>query len=309
MKIFESIQSITPPEQKTCVALGLFDGLHVGHKAVIGGAVELARSMGRPSAVFTFSLCDEHHPAAKSGSEQLFTRETQAALLETMGVDSMLRPPFADVRELSAKQFIEEILVWKLYAGDVFCGENYRFGKGASGTVEELKRLCEPFGITVHTFPLVTVDGEPVSSTRIRACIASGDMQTAAKLLGRSFAIDFEVIPGRKLGRTLDSPTINQPLPPWFVTPRFGVYASLATVGGKSYPSVSNVGLKPTVGSDHPLSETYIQGFDGDLYGQRVPVEFLEFIRPEVKFGSIDELKAQIHKDSVVAREICLRYN
>jgi riboflavin kinase/FMN adenylyltransferase len=220
----------------------------------------------------------------------------------------MLRPPFADVRELSAAQFVEEVLVRKLHVGDVFCGENYRFGKGASGTVEDLKRLCEPWGIGVHTFPLVELGGEPVSSTRIRQCVVTGDMPMARALLGRNFTINFEVVPGRKLGRTLDSPTINQPIPEWFVTPRFGVYASLATVDGKRHPSVSNVGRKPTVGSDYTLSETYIQGYQGDLYGQHVPVEFLEFIRPEVKFGSVEELKAQIQRDSGAAEKICQRY-
>ena len=155
--------------------------------------------------------------------------------------------------------------------------------------------------------PPVSVAGETVSSTRIRACLEQGDVQQAGQLLGRPFGYDFEVTHGRQLGRTWGTPTINQPFPAGYVLPRFGVYASLVEVEGQKYYGVTNIGVKPTVGSDCALSETWIPEFSGDLYGKKVPVELLDFIRPERKFDSLDQLKNEILENGVLARKIAER--
>lgn len=308
MIVYRSRGEVPPATTPTCVALGLFDGVHLGHQAVIGAAVERAVRDGLRSCVFTFSIYAQH-PAAKPITGRLLSPPMQEDLLTAMGVDLMLCPPFEDFRGLTPQGFVEDILHKTLGASTVFCGENYHFGKGAVAGPGELRQLGAALGIEVETLSMVDIDGQDISSTRIRACVTAGDMPTAAKLLGRPFAIRFEVIHGRQLGRTLDSPTINQALPPWFAVPRFGVYATRTTVEGKGYISATNVGVKPTVGSEYPLAETYIHDFRGDLYGQIIPVEFLEFIRPEVKFASVEELRAQIQRDNDTAIVIGKNYN
>jgi riboflavin kinase/FMN adenylyltransferase len=182
----------------------------------------------------------------------------------------------------------------------VSCGENFRFGKGAAGDTAALRHLCGD-SPAVEVLPLVILDGAPISSSQIRAAIRAGEMERANRLLGRRFTIDFEVVHGRQLGRTLGTPTINQPFPEGFVEPKFGVYATLATAQGREYAAVTNVGVKPTVGSDRVLAETYIHGFSGDLYGQSVRVSFLRFLRPERKFEGIEALREQIVRDSEIA--------
>lgn len=302
--VYNSLREVNLPPGESCVALGLFDGLHPGHQKVIRAAVEDARAAGRTPCVFTFSI-HRSHPAAKPTKGRLLSTMTRDRLLADMGVTHMLCPVFDEFKGLTPEAYVQEILHGLLRAKKVYCGENYHFGKNAAGTVADLQALGRGLGIAVLPQPMVIVDGAPVSSTRIRQSVAAGDMAAAHRLLGRPYSIDFEVIHGRRLGRTIDSPTINQALPDWFMVPRFGVYASVATVDGKRYVSVSNIGVKPTVGSDRVLAETCLLGYDGDLYGRRILVEFLEFIRPEEKFASIDVLRAQIQADSITARNIC----
>ena len=291
----------------TAVALGMFDGLHLGHQHVIRQVVRAAGEEGLTPCVFTFTT-SSGQPDAKTHNRRLSSYRLREQLLEEMGVGVMLRPDFAAIRGLSAEEFVRGILVEKLDARFVSCGVNFRFGKGAAGDAAALEQLCGPLGVRVAANPLVEMDGELISSTRIRRCIAAGEIPLANRLLGRSFTIDFEVVYGRQLGRTLDSPTINQPFPHDFVVPRYGVYATVTWVDGRCYPSVTNVGTKPTVGSDAVLSETYIHSYSGDLYGRRIAVEFLEFVRPERKFTSIEELKAQIWHDASVTEATGRKY-
>jgi riboflavin kinase/FMN adenylyltransferase len=289
------------PPASTCVALGLFDGLHPGHEVVILSAVREARRRGLVPCVFTFTTGGAL-PLAKSRGD-LMSKTLFLERLEHFGAACVIRPAFEEFRDLSPEAFVREILRERLGAAMVSCGENFRFGKGAAGDTAALRRICGDCP-AVEVLPLVNVDGTPVSSSEIRAAIRAGEMERASLLLGRRFAIDFKVVHGRKLGRTLGAPTINQPFPDGFVEPKFGVYATLATVHGREHVAVTNVGVKPTVGSDRVLAETYIHGFSGDLYGESVNVSFLRFLRPEQKFDDIAALKEQILQDSETASRV-----
>jgi riboflavin kinase/FMN adenylyltransferase len=283
------------------VALGLFDGLHPGHEAVILSAVGEARRRGLLPCVFTFTVGGAG-PLGKSRGE-LISQSLFLERLEILGAACVIRPAFEAFRDLSPEDFVREILRNRLGAAMVSCGENFRFGKGAAGDTAALRRLCGD-SPAVEVLPLVSLDGVPVSSSQIRAAIRAGEMERAQRLLGRRFAIDFAVVHGRQLGRTLGAPTINQPFPEGFVEPKFGVYASLATIQGREHVAVTNVGIKPTVGSDRVLAETYIHGFSGDLYGKSVRVTFLRFLRPERKFDGIEALREQILRDSDTASRV-----
>lgn len=286
----------------TAVALGCFDGLHIGHQKVIYRAVA-GHELGLSPTVFTFDasplsdLCGKGAPRLMKNSEKLH-------LLEKLGIEQVYMPAFSEVRDFSAEDFVTKILDGMFHAQRVCCGFNFHFGAGGRADSEELARLCASRGIETLIVPEVDVDGLPVSSTRIRALIGEGRVEEAAGLLGRRFGYTFPVEHGRQLGRELGMPTINQRIPEGFVLPRFGVYASLVRVDGRVYCGVTNIGVKPTVGSDHVLSETWILDYGGNLYGRAIPVELVGFIRPERKFDSIDELKQAVYENAETARRM-----
>lgn len=299
MKCYQDLQT---PEGELAAALGSFDGLHLGHRQVIGNTLSVP---GLRPAVITF----QQNPSVslqKKPVPLLTTNEQKLALLEEMGVEVVYLLPFDRIRDMEPEDFVEALYrVCRIRA--LSCGFNFRFGKNGRGDAGLLKELCREKGIELSVTPPVSVAGETVSSTRIRACLEQGDVQQAGQLLGRPFGYDFEVTHGRQLGRTWGTPTINQPFPQGYVLPRFGVYASLVEVEGQKYYGVTNIGVKPTVGSDCALSETWIPEFSGDLYGKKVPVELLDFIRPERKFDSLDQLKNEILENGVLARKIAER--
>lgn len=299
MKCYQDLQT---PEGELAAALGSFDGLHLGHRQVIGNTLSVP---GLRPAVITF----QQNPSVslqKKPVPLLTTNEQKLALLEEMGVEVVYLLSFEQIRDMEPEDFVEALYrVCRVRA--LSCGFNFRFGKNGRGDAGLLKELCREKGIELSVTPPVSVAGETVSSTRIRACLEQGDVQQAGQLLGRPFGYDFEVTHGRKLGRTWGTPTINQPFPAGYVLPRFGVYASLVEVEGQKYYGVTNIGVKPTVGSDCALSETWIPEFSGDLYGKKVPVELLDFIRPERKFDSLDQLKNEILENGVLARKIAER--
>ena len=183
------------------------------------------------------------------------------------------------------------------------CGYDFRFGRGGAGDAAALKRLCAPLGIAVEVVPEFRLAGREVSSTRIRALIAQGEVEEAGRLLGYPFAVEGSVGQGNHLGRTLQFPTVNQRLQEGMVQPRFGVYVSRTRAAGRWWPSVTNVGVKPTVGSEWPVAETNLLGFSGDLYGAEIRVELLHFLRGEQKFASVEALREQIARDVQSARD------
>lgn len=288
----KSINGIIESE-KSCVALGFFDGIHAAHQAVINSAFEgsgekIVLSIGG---------------SGKTASGALLTATETERQLASLGTEIFLNPSFESLKDMTGERFVEEILHEKLHAVRVACGFNYRFGKGASCGAEELRELCGKYGIECSVVPPVEIDGEPVSSTAIRAALAKGDITRANRLLGRRYGYTLPVVDGQHLGRRLGTPTINQGIPQGLITPKFGVYASISCAGGVWYSSVTNIGVRPTVGSDAPLSETWLSGFSGDLYGQQVRVELIDFIRPEQKFDSLDSLREQISRDGARALE------
>lgn len=286
------------PARPRSVALGLFDGLHPGHRQVILAATRTAHD-GITPAVYTF---DPHTIHTKGTLRRLCSPEEEQALLEDMGVEELFRVDFATVRHLSPENFVKEILHTQLGAVQVTCGFNYHFGAGGAGDATLLTRLCADYGIAVTVVPEVDEDGTTVSSTSIRDALAAGDMAAVRRLMGRPFRLQQTVTEGQRLGRRLGLPTINQTLPADRACPRFGVYVSCVQIGGDVFPAVTNIGVHPTVGATAPLAETYILDFDRDLYGTAPTVYPLRFLREEQTFASLDELKAQIERDIQAAR-------
>lgn len=281
------------------VALGTFDGFHSGHKMVIDKA---RLSVGK-SAVLLF----DQHPQKvlfKKSPGELITETQRNKLLKSWSVEP-ITVSFSEIMSLSYEEFFYKILVEKLGATALSCGFNYRFGANAKGNPENLRELCKKQGIELFVSDAVLFEGEPVSSTRIRSLIKQGDIESANAMLGREFSYDFLVVHGDARGRTIDSPTINQFFTEDFIVPQYGVYASYSIIDGKKYPSVTNVGIRPTIeGTSKERSETNIIGFEGDLYDKQISVQLLKKIREEMKFSGLDELRAQIARDREVSKKI-----
>lgn len=300
MKIVRSLEEMgeTAPSS---LALGAFDGLHRGHMAVIGRACAPGEGGRRlQPAVFTFSR-------SPAGNSAVLTGRDKERLLEDAGVEVLYSLEFSQVKDWEAEAFVEQVLFETCAAQRLCCGEDFRFGRGARGDTALLQTLCDRRGVELTVVPPVKEGGEKVSSTRIRAAVEAGDISLANRLLGRPFGFSLEVIHGNHIGTGLGTPTINQAIPEGFVLPKFGVYASWCRVGGEYFYGVTNVGVKPTVGSDRVLAETWMPDFQGDLYGKRVRVFLLEFLRPERKFHSLDELKAAIRENGEQAKAVTSR--
>jgi len=293
----------TPREAPSAVALGFFDGVHTGHRAVIGAAVRAAEREGLVPRVFTFRP-EGSAPASKADLTLLQTEGQKEAILARLGVEEVICPPFEEFRSMTPERFVEELLGRTLKAKALACGFNYHFGRGGRAGVEELRALCAPLGIRVEALPPVLWQGEVVSSTRIRRCIREGEMEQAAEMLREPFTLTAEVVHGKGLARTLSWPTVNQLFPPGFTIPRRGVYWSRAEVEGRKLDGVTNVGIKPTLHETNLTMETYLLDYDGDLYGRELSVSLLRFLRPESQFGSVRDLSRQIQTDIQTVRQL-----
>ena len=297
-------RELTCVQGPSAVALGCFDGMHLGHQLVIGQTV---RQSGAVATVFTF----EEAPQQVKGNAapRLTSNRQKLRLMEQAGVKQVYMVAFSSVQEMEPEQFVRDVLVRVCHASMVSCGFNFHFGKGGKGDRVQLQELCAAHGIKTVVCPAVELDGSTVSSTRIRNLVEKGEMEQASRLLGRNFSIDFEVVHGRRLGRQMGTPTINQPFPGGFVLPRFGVYASVVEIGETLYFGVTNVGVKPTVGSDRVLAETWIPDYRGkDMYGESPVVELLCFMREEQKFSGVEELRSRILQDEESCRRCFLKW-
>lgn len=288
---------------ETALALGAFDGLHKGHLKVIEQAVSKRNLL---PAVLTFK---ENPTVALNGtSSYIISHSEKEEIFYQKGIKKIFDLDFKEIKDMNPEDFFQKVIVENCRAKELFCGENFRFGKKAKGDIETLKKLADANNIILNVVPYFMNDDVVVSSTKIRKAIENGDMKLAKKYLGRFFGFNFKVVQGNKIGRTLGTPTINQVIPKGFVLPKYGVYASVVTVEGQKYCGVTNVGVKPSIGKYDPLSETWIPDFEKDMYGMEIRVELIEFIRKETKFESIENLKEEIYKNAEQAKGIFKKY-
>ena len=282
-----------------CLFLGNFDGVHVGHAKLVDVALEEGKKLGIKVGAWTFS----DHPlnAVKCGKGilTLVDNEEKNRIFSEKNVDYIIYEDFLKVKDYSPEAFISEILIGKFDCRCAVCGFNFKFGKNGEGTPETLKKTMEEFGrYAVIVSPVLRMN-KTVSSTEIRSYIENGQLEEAAVMLGRPYSINFPVVHGNQLGRTIGIPTINQRFPENHIRLKNGIYASKCYVGGKEYLGVSNIGSRPTVNSDECdiNCETHIIGYDGWLYGKNVKVCFYKRLRDEVCFEDISELKEAVEND------------
>lgn len=273
---------------KNAIALGTFDGVHKGHRAVLNlpeGYNKIAVSFSVPPKSV---LSDE--------SELITTTEDKCRILKNINIDEIYLLDFENIRDMRASEFLE--FLYKKFAPCLIsCGFNYRFGKNGEGNTETLQKFCEEKGIEFKCVSPVNTGDIPVSSTLIRKMLASGEIDKANSLLTESFSFESEVISGDRRGRTIGFPTVNQRYPKELVRLKFGVYRTAVLIGEKRYSGITNIGIRPTYKSDYIISETYILNFSGNLYGKKIRIVPLEFLREEKKFSSLEELKKQIAED------------
>ncbi len=302
MKIFNSLEEIKNIDE-TVVALGNFDGVHKGHQQLISRTVSSAQVAGLKSAVFTFSNHPKNVTLKKSIVKNILYFDEKAQILENFGVEYLFNIPFDEkIMMMLPQNFIKEILIGTFKMRQAYCGFNYRFGYKAMGTPEILIKegIKNDFGI--HVLEPFKINGNLVSSTFIRELIENGDVNKCKEYMGRYYAIGGEVVVGNKIGRTIGFPTSNLIIDENMITPSNGVYVTICNYNGVKYPSITNVGKKPTIGEYEKNVETHIFNFNKELYGKNIRVEFLEKARDERKFESVAELSKQIIADCIMAK-------
>ena len=289
------------------LAIGMFDGVHLGHRSVIEATVQSARRSGGRAAVLTFWP----HPSALFRPEQptrlIMDPARRARELLLLGVDAVVTQPFTpEFARIAAGEFLPWLRAQAPRLEGVYAGENFRFGQGRRGDIALLVAEGRRLGISVFSAPRVSLDGEPISSTRIRAALEAGRIEAANAMLGRNYASESRVVAGRQLGRTLGFPTLNLPWAP-DLRPRLGVYAvqvmGANSAGPGPLPAVANWGVRPTVdASGLPLLEVHLLAPCPFGQGDALTVDWLHFLRPEAKFENLESLRVQIAADSASAR-------
>ena len=283
-----------PVPQGGLLALGCFDGVHPGHRALLKKARAEADRLGIPLGVWS--------PAGAKTTGRLLTLEEKLSVFASLGVDFYIEVPFEEIRDLSPMEFVEGYLMDRYAVRALACGENFTFGKDGQGDAETLQMMAAFFTRITYIVPLESEGGAPISSNRVRTCLAEGDLEGAKRLLGENYGFHATVEAGRRVGRALGFPTANLPLPKGSPLKR-GVYALWVWVDGKRLPALANVGVHPTFQqAEEPLLEAYLlKDPECPLYGKELRVEFLRFLRPERAFSSPEELKAQISRDVALA--------
>jgi riboflavin kinase / FMN adenylyltransferase len=300
MEVLHDLASLQSLRGPVYLAIGIFDGVHRGHQALIEEAKADAAKTGGTAVVMTF----EPHPMMffqrSEPPLRLSSPLHKELLLERQGVTHLAVLPFEAARAgQTAEEFVADLRTACRPLGGVVVGADWKFGKGRGGNVELLNRLG---GFEVDGIPAVSIDGEVISSTAIRLAVARGDLAFAEKALGRPYAVLGKVVPGQKMGQKLGFPTANIDAAGLQLPPD-GVYAVRVLIGDKVFNGIANLGIRPTVSHDSKrVLEVHLFEFDGDLYGMDVEVEFLRFVRGERKFDSVDELRAQIERDIAAVR-------
>jgi riboflavin kinase/FMN adenylyltransferase len=304
MRIVRGLESFPPEAAGGVIALGVFDGIHLGHRRILGVAVERARVWRGPSVACTFDPRPVEVLQPARAGPPITTLAERLDLIATTGVDMTVVLPFTQaLAAVEPEAFIEDIMVRRLGAREIVVGFNHRFGRGARGDAPLLEELAARLHFRAHVVPSLVLDGDSVSSTGIRLALQQGDVERAARLLGHEYTLAGEVVRGAGRGRGLGFPTANvrsdrPPLVP------LGVYACRAGVGGAAYRAVLNLGRQPTFGENDVAIEAHLLDFRGDLYGTRVTLSLVRRLRAEMKFASVDALRQQIGADAAAARDL-----
>lgn len=288
--------------QKFIFALGFFDGVHLGHQALLHACKELATQTGCQTGAVTFTA---HPDMLVSGAAPVLlnTTEDRKKLLLAYGAERVLSLPFdRQLMNTHWSVFLEQ-LVAQGAAGFV-CGSDFRFGAGGNGTAKKLEAFCQSHGLACAIVPQQTLEGIRISSTAIRTMLEQGELHRANRFLGHPHVLSGVVVPGKQLGRTIGIPTANMQLSDGILVPKFGVYAACAVIDDNTYAAVTNIGMRPTVGGDTVTVEPWLLDFDGDLYGKTLTLSLHAYLRPEQKFDSLEDLQAEIRKNAAQTREI-----
>ena len=291
-------------KEKTIYALGFFDGVHLGHQALLHACRKLAEETGCRAGAVTFDL----HPKTRisGAAPALICRlPDRGRLLTRFGADTFVSFPFTDsLRKKPWEEFLR-MLQEQFDAAGFVCGDDFRFGYEGQGNARLLQTYCEENGLACAVVPEQTLEGKRISSTHIRQLLKDGDIATANRFLGHPHTLSGLVVEGQMIGRTMDIPTANLEIPGYVQLPKKGVYACKATTeDGATHLAVTNIGNRPTVEGDHVTVEAWLLDFSGYLYGQEVRLEFHAFLREEKKFSSLEELKAEIQKNAAETRKL-----
>ncbi|MBI4595798.1 MAG: bifunctional riboflavin kinase/FAD synthetase [Candidatus Tectomicrobia bacterium] len=304
MEIVREVEKVSDKYPNVVLTIGNFDGLHLGHQVLINRVIKRAIELSGTSALITF----EPHPLKVLAPEKcplfLNTFQEKVQMLEIMGLNLLICLDFTtEFAHITSRDFVEEVLVSKLKTKEVFVGHDFRFGQGREGTVDFFKKLGEELGFRAIEVQAIKVDNFTVSSTTLRTLVSQGEVEKAAKLLGRPYSIAGKVVSGEARGRKLGFPTANiQPVHE--LIPSNGVYAVRAEWQGRIYPGVANLGFRPTFKHNQLSIEVHLFDFSGDLYDQELKVYFIEKLRDEKTFRGVEELIAEINKDVARARKI-----
>jgi riboflavin kinase/FMN adenylyltransferase len=302
-RLFRGVEGGPLCPRGSVVCIGAFDGLHLGHRALVQHAATRARALDLPMVAVGFEPLPREFFATDAPPPRLLLPRAKVEGLRGLGADLVGLLRFdARLAAMSAEAFVREVLLERLSAREVWVGPGFRFGKGRAGDIETLRSVGDASGFSAGEIEPVRLDGERVSSTRIRTALQAGDFTSAARLLGRSYAIGNRVVRGRQLGRTLGFPTANLRFD-GKTPPLSGIFATwVHGVGARPWPSVSSFGTRPTVNGVEPLLEAHLFDFDGDLYGRRIEVEFVAKLRDEEKFDTLPALVVQMQRDAAQAR-------
>ena len=294
--------------KKTIYALGFFDGVHIGHAALLNRCQALAREQGCQAGVVTFDTHPQTLVAGNAPGLICSNGDREKLLRSIYQMDQVITLPFDEaMRSMPWRAFLAMLRETYQAAGFV-CGVDFRFGHKGEGNAAILKDYCAEQMLPIEVVPEQLLDGIRVSSTYIRRQLETGDMATAVRFLGHPYVLTGTVVPGKQLGRKLGIPTANMQLPPELTVPKFGVYACRVALDGRYYPAVTNVGVRPTVSGSGITVEPWILDYSGNLYNRTITLEFFHFLRPEQKFDSLEALKQQIHADADQCREILKTY-
>ena len=306
MSVIYGLDCVSPEVQECAVAIGVFDGVHWGHRSIFRQLTEIAEQKDIKSTALTFDKHPSELLAPTRAPYYICTLDQRIEYIELAGVDCIVVAQFSPwLANLPKDEFITSILVEKLKARHIIVGSNFRFGKNRDGDIRYLESVSSEFNIGVSVVPSVVIDGGPASSTRIREMIRRGDIEDAAKLLGRKFTLRGTVVMGRQIGRTIGFPTANIRTEPRQLVPARGVYAVEVNLAHTAYTGVCNIGCRPTFDAGAESIEVHLASFQGDIYGETLDIAFCRRLRDEMVFESPESLAQQIRRDVERASGTC----